>query len=620
MDEPFPKRPRLSMFANQPSNAGLDDDLDTMRYRNDYLLKSRFESIFEKYSKDFDGIGDEIDLVSGRILVDNGHLKSMTTETDPGIDKENERGKAFLRAMTEAPDSEDSDCNEDADNVLSSIEEIAENAVLATSDNSMTPDDSEDELFRPLPSHTPLATPPDSRGNESLAKFDPVSLKSDSDTDSLFDVPVTQRDSSPDSLFEASSTADKVNHLDYRAKDSSLIASTLSGEDREESVILAKYGPRVGYEVIDLLQRERENAEAHIEPAWRIPSNVIPLKASTSPAIDQTPPDLPSLQRPQSLEDQKPFDLPPSIPPDSLWRAPRKRNPQKNAENIHRRRVLQLLRAESEDPLQDGFINTHAEDNNGEASASASECGEETKRKQEKREISHTPPEDEPDDEITALRQGRCIYCGQQYKTRAGVVSHWTNLVNRFLERDEVDGVHDIPYILEYRQSTWRGQRKARLIVSDFRTMVELHEGAGLSFAEIADCGALRTRKAGPGLVQVYDRYRVAVDEKEAKEWSSEELRTLNKLCEDPRRDVGTFSKLLKGRTETDIGGKMAEIWLRELQGAIRPSKDKLLGPTSRKLSDGPTSVDVGLQDLKYRRGSTEDPLFIKQEEEEAGS
>ncbi|KAK1757420.1 hypothetical protein QBC47DRAFT_358680 [Echria macrotheca] len=40
-------------------------------------LKSRFESIFEKYEKDFEGIGDEIDLRTGEIVVDNGHIQSL---------------------------------------------------------------------------------------------------------------------------------------------------------------------------------------------------------------------------------------------------------------------------------------------------------------------------------------------------------------------------------------------------------------------------------------------------------------------------------------------------------------------------------------------------------------
>lgn len=615
MDEPFPKRPRLSMFADHSSNAGLDHDLDTMRYRNDFLLKSRFESIFEKYSRDFDGVGDEIDLVSGKILVDNGHLQSMTAETDTGVDEEDERGKALLRAMTEAQDREDPYFNEGADDVLLSIEEIAENAVVTMAVDLDTPEDSEDELLPPLPSHTPLATPPDSRGNDATTKSDAVSLQSESDTDSLFDVPIPRRSSSPDSLFQAESAPDNANDLGYRAEDSSLIGSALPIEKEEECVILAKYGPHVGNEVIDLLRRERENAEAHIEPAWRIPSNIIPPKASTSPATFQTPPPLPPVQRsrPHSLEDQKPLALHRSSPLSSIWKAPRALKVQKTS---GRRRLLRKLRADSEDPLQDGFVSDHADGDNGEASGS--EYEEETERKQKKRGISQVSLEDE-DEQIKALRQGFCIYCGQQYKTRAGVVSHWAKLVGRFETKEEVDDVHDIAYILEYRQQTGQGaQRPPRLTVSDFRTMVELHEGAGLSFAEIADCRALRTRKTGPGLVEVYDRYRIAPeDEKEAEEWSPEELSTLDKLCENPIRDMSTFSKQLHGRTDADIAGRLAEIWLRELQKAIRPPKDRIVRPTSQTQWAGSTSVGSGVQGQSFRRDSTEDPLFIKEEYED---
>lgn len=47
-------------------------------------LKSRFEDIFAKYGKDFTGIGDEIDLMTGDVVVDNGHLQSMRSEKDAG--------------------------------------------------------------------------------------------------------------------------------------------------------------------------------------------------------------------------------------------------------------------------------------------------------------------------------------------------------------------------------------------------------------------------------------------------------------------------------------------------------------------------------------------------------
>src|ERR1700694_5553499 len=42
-----------------------DIQLQQTRAQLDLKLKSKFEAIFEKYSKDFTGIGDEIDLRTG---------------------------------------------------------------------------------------------------------------------------------------------------------------------------------------------------------------------------------------------------------------------------------------------------------------------------------------------------------------------------------------------------------------------------------------------------------------------------------------------------------------------------------------------------------------------------
>lgn len=73
------KRPRLT------ENADTEDfDLGEARAHNNLKLKSRFESIFEKYGKDFSSMGDEIDLKTGAIIVDNGHLQEMQNEQDIG--------------------------------------------------------------------------------------------------------------------------------------------------------------------------------------------------------------------------------------------------------------------------------------------------------------------------------------------------------------------------------------------------------------------------------------------------------------------------------------------------------------------------------------------------------
>ncbi|MCJ1423745.1 hypothetical protein MMC29_001629 [Sticta canariensis] len=56
------------------------------RARNDQRLKSTFEAIFEKYGKDFSAIADEINLQTGEIVVNRGHVLGLKDETDPGCE------------------------------------------------------------------------------------------------------------------------------------------------------------------------------------------------------------------------------------------------------------------------------------------------------------------------------------------------------------------------------------------------------------------------------------------------------------------------------------------------------------------------------------------------------
>lgn len=81
------KRPRVSPVPKSPQ--GVNEipqqwDLQAARVQNDLRLKSIFEGIFAKYGNDFSEVGDEIDLESGEIVVDRGHLLGMREETDVG--------------------------------------------------------------------------------------------------------------------------------------------------------------------------------------------------------------------------------------------------------------------------------------------------------------------------------------------------------------------------------------------------------------------------------------------------------------------------------------------------------------------------------------------------------
>lgn len=81
--EPPRKRPRVSNLTKQDA-LHPDFDLEESRARNDLRLKSTFEAIFKKYEHDFTGIGDEIDLHTGEIVVNNGHIRDMGSERDTG--------------------------------------------------------------------------------------------------------------------------------------------------------------------------------------------------------------------------------------------------------------------------------------------------------------------------------------------------------------------------------------------------------------------------------------------------------------------------------------------------------------------------------------------------------
>ncbi|KAJ5817170.1 Centromere protein Scm3 N-terminal [Penicillium robsamsonii] len=77
------KRPCLS-YTPDDEEVPAEFDLPAARAQNDSRLKSLFEGIFAKYSQDFTGVGDEIDLQTGDIVVDNGHLMGMRGEDDGG--------------------------------------------------------------------------------------------------------------------------------------------------------------------------------------------------------------------------------------------------------------------------------------------------------------------------------------------------------------------------------------------------------------------------------------------------------------------------------------------------------------------------------------------------------
>ncbi|WQF87429.1 Putative centromere protein Scm3/HJURP [Colletotrichum destructivum] len=150
--EPPAKRPRTGPSpSGQQSKEDEDDELnyepeevsqmrdpgyqlEQSRAFAAFKLKSTFEHIFQKYERDFTGIGDEIDLRTGRIIENNGHLERMRNERDTGIPDDDEDEE------DEGVNLEDAFASSDEDDDEASAEDVADG-----DEDSDQSDDEEDE-------------------------------------------------------------------------------------------------------------------------------------------------------------------------------------------------------------------------------------------------------------------------------------------------------------------------------------------------------------------------------------------------------------------------------------------------------------------------------------------
>ncbi|KAI5274348.1 hypothetical protein E4T47_02571 [Aureobasidium subglaciale] len=122
------------------------DEYQRGRQRIDLKLKGTFERIFEKYAKDFTGVGDEIDLETGEVVVNNGHLTYMQHERDTGKSASSQFVRAFAEEL-EVEDghvgNEDSEVNEDDESLPHMVDALPQQDI---EDNELQQDSDDDEL------------------------------------------------------------------------------------------------------------------------------------------------------------------------------------------------------------------------------------------------------------------------------------------------------------------------------------------------------------------------------------------------------------------------------------------------------------------------------------------
>ena len=199
-----------------------DEELEMKRQYVQQKTRSAFEAIFEKYGKSFDGIGDEVDLRTGKILVDNGHLMKMEDERDAGDD-------GFIGTLQGSDGS-----NEHEDQM--------ENVAMSDVADSIADDFNEDAANHSV--------------DESMVEDD-----------------IILRGLNPKALQTESANKPRLSAeegVEGRYKSTSVVRqdSVLPSE----SQILAQFGPQLGPQIVDYVAKRREVGGEQIEQTWRAPS------------------------------------------------------------------------------------------------------------------------------------------------------------------------------------------------------------------------------------------------------------------------------------------------------------------------------------------------------------
>ncbi|CZR55463.1 uncharacterized protein PAC_05351 [Phialocephala subalpina] len=203
-----------------------ESDLQQKRARLDYKLKSTFEAIFEKYGKDFDGVGDEIDLATGEIVVNNGHILEMLDERDAG-----DVGRAQSVPTEVTEESEDlpsSALEEEVSEIDEEDEELEDEGSEEGSDDDMLEDDmilrgfsQANRFLRASPELGTLRKPVVPQPKPRKVPVQP---------------PVVPKKSLP-----------------------------------SRSEILAQFGPKLGPQIVEYVSKQSVPKDSHVEPAWRAP-------------------------------------------------------------------------------------------------------------------------------------------------------------------------------------------------------------------------------------------------------------------------------------------------------------------------------------------------------------
>ena len=217
-----------------------EQDLQQKRARLDFKLKSTFESIFEKYGKDFEGVGDEIDLYTGEILVDNGHLLQMRNERDAG-------GSTHPRGIART-------LIEDSEGVTTSS---VEDDDLDDEDGEDDEEEEEEDYDEEEPSDEDMIE--DDMILRGFAQARQFMARKSSPQQETFDIGI-------------------LGSKQQLSRHTTSYSSVRGGMFPSRSDILSQFGPQLGPEIVKYVSQQGVLEDDSVEPIWRAP----PLPTTTS--------------------------------------------------------------------------------------------------------------------------------------------------------------------------------------------------------------------------------------------------------------------------------------------------------------------------------------------------
>ncbi|KAF2432889.1 hypothetical protein EJ08DRAFT_100419 [Tothia fuscella] len=145
-----------------------EGDLAQRRFQNDLHLKGTLESIYEKYSKDFEEVGDVVNILTSEVIVNRGHVVRMKNELDVGTGETSTPHTSWINALVDE-ESEIEELRSDEDELcVRSSKPVKLPGVSRSLEKINTAAESQDRLrhgkrlssssvVSPTPAHHPLA-------------------------------------------------------------------------------------------------------------------------------------------------------------------------------------------------------------------------------------------------------------------------------------------------------------------------------------------------------------------------------------------------------------------------------------------------------------------------------